>query len=272
MYRFIFKVVQNNIDLKDNLFNQIAKFHNNKVMKTTHTLKNLIPTLGITLVLAGLVLFSQCTKEDEVTPLTGQDVTGEYTVNTSNGWTVDKSHSSINWKTAYVGDQAWLTGKFTDFGFNIDFDQADLANSSMGAWVKIKSCNTGEPGRDNLGKCLNGYLGLQHNGDTLPGGALDPAGVVAPTDDAYFESTSITEYGDGYKAVGDLTFKGVTKEVVVYFDYITQKDYSAAQDGTNIRASFNATCVMLAKTDFGVTSTSIADEVVLQINAQVKKQ
>jgi polyisoprenoid-binding protein YceI len=239
--------------------------------KAQFELRKLIPKVGLLVLLSGAILFSHCTKEDEVTPLTGTDVTGEYIINTSDGWTLDKSHSAINWQTAYIGDQAFLTGKFNKFGVNVDFDQANLAASSISSWVVLSTANTGEPGRDGIGKCLNGYLGVQHNGDTLENGSIDPNGIIGSSDTARFSTTDIVAYGSGYKAIGNLEFKGVTKPATLVFTYTTEKDYSEDQDGSKLRASFMGDLNFNAKSDYGVTSTSIADLINVRINTIFRK-
>lgn len=239
-------------------------------MKTKNYLKSsILWTLTLS---ASLLLFTQCEKEDEVKPLTSQDVTGQYTINTTdNSWRFDKVHSNFSWQTAYVGDQALLTGRFNSFGTDMDFDQSDLENSSVVGWVSLRSFNTGEPGRDGLGKCGPKYVGVEHNGDTLPDGSLDPDGIIGSTDTAWFNSTEIVAYGDAYKATGTFDFKGETSTVDLIFTYITEKDYSKEQDGTNIRASFKGEFDFSARETHGVTSTSIADLVTVKLNAQFKK-
>ncbi len=239
-------------------------------MKTRKILTT-APVIGVGLLLLGGLLFTQCTKEDAVNPIQGTDVTGEVAINTATDWGLDKTHSSVNWKTAYFGDQAFLTGKFTSFTLDVNFDQADLANSTMAATVALNTCNTGEPGRDNLGKCLNGYLGVAHNGDTLADGSLDPAGIDANSNVASFTSDNITVYGNGYKATGDLVFKGETSTVDFIFTHFAEKDYSANQDGSRIRASFNGSFDLKAKSIHGVTSSSIADIVTVEVNGVFRK-
>lgn len=240
-------------------------------MKIRNQMKNR-PWIWIIALIAGGFLFAQCEKEDLVTPLTGEDVTGEYVINTEDGsWRFDKSHSNVRWSTAYVGDQALLTGRFNSFSAEVNFDQADLENSSLYGWVVLSTFNTGEPGRDGLGKCGPRYLGVEHNGDTLINGALDPDGIIASTDSAFFESTEIVEYGDGYKAVCKFTFNGVESDVDFIFDYITEKNYAAEGDPPNIRASFTGEFDMSAKDKHGVSSSSIADLVTVSINSQFRK-
>jgi polyisoprenoid-binding protein YceI len=73
-------------------------------------------------------------------------------------------------------------------------------------------------------------------------------------------------------ATGDLTFRGVTKEHEMYFNYLGQKDYSAEQDGSNIKAGFIGQFSFLARTDYGVPTSSIADRVTIEINANMRKE
>ncbi|MEX0988334.1 MAG: YceI family protein [Bacteroidales bacterium] len=193
---------------------------------------------------------------------------GNDKVNSEDGsWRFDKAHSNVNWSTAYMGDNALLTGKFNSFGIDIDFDEAVPANIKIRAWVQLSSANTGEPGRDNLGNCLNGYLGVET--DTLTDGSYYVSDLN--TDTAYYKSTTVTSFGDGYKASGDLIFKGITKEVDLYFNYLGQADYSAAGDGSNFRGSFKGEFEFNAISDYGVTSTSISDKINVSINANYRK-
>jgi len=182
-------------------------------------------------------------------------------------WGFDKFHSNVNWATAYMGENALLTGKFNSFNVSIDFDESAPENTTISAWVQLSSANTGEPGRDDLGKCLNGYLGVET--DIMADGSYYVSDPL--TDTAYFESVSVSAFGDGYKAVGDFTFKGITKSVNLFFSYIGQADYSDGQDGSNIRGSLEGEFEFLAISDFGVTSTSIADKILVSINANYRK-
>lgn len=193
---------------------------------------------------------------------------GNDKVNSEDGsWRFDKAHSNVNWSSAYMGDNALLTGKFNSFGVDIDFDEAVPGNIKISAWVQLSSANTGEPGRDNLGNCLNGYLGVET--DTLADGSYyvsDPA-----TDTAYYKSSTVSGFGDGYKATGDLIFKGITKQVDLYFNYLGQADYSSAGDGSNFRGSFKGEFEFNAISDYGVTSTSISDKINVSINANYRR-
>lgn len=223
--------------------------------------------------LASAFLFTQCVQDDVINPLTNDDVTGEYTINTDDGsWRFDKAHSSVRWASMYSGDQAMLTGRFNSFGAVVEFDQADLENSYFEGWVQVSTCNTGEPGRDRLAGCGPRYLGVKYDAnDTLPDGTPDPAGIDGSTDTAFFKTTEIVKYGDAYKAFATLTFNGATSDVEFIFNYITEVDHSANKDGSRIVASFEGEFDFSALTDHGMTTTNIADEVNVSINAMFRK-
>lgn len=244
-------------------------------MKTKVKLRRTVPRVGAVLLTVGILLFSQCSKDDEITPLSSTTSTGSDVINTTDGtWSLDKSHSNVNWKTAYYGDNAWLTGKFNKFGIDLNFDEANPTATTIEAWVQLSTFNTGEPGRDGTGKCGSGYMGVDWTGsagDTLADGSKDPAFYDPATDFAWFNSTSVSVYGDGYLAKGDFTFRGVTKTVDLYFNYIGQVDYSDEQDGSKIKGGLTGEFEFLALSDFGVSSTSIADKIKITIGANYKK-
>jgi len=230
------------------------------------------PMIWLVTLCAATLFFIQCTEEDKIEPLSMQDVTGDYTINTEDGtWRFDKSHSSVRWQTAYVGSQALLTGRFNSFGASVNFDQANLENSSISGWVVLSTMNTGEPGRDGLGKCGPRSLGVKHNGDTLSNGSLDPDGIIAESDSAFFSSNSIVAFGNAYKATGTFDFNGVSTDVDLVFSYITEADYSNPPDGSNVKASFSGEFDFPALTVYNVGSSSIADLMNVNINANFRK-
>lgn len=209
-------------------------------------------------------VFTQCSKKNEVFPLNQQPTSGSDKISTYDGsWRYDKAHCGVNWETMYFVDNAMLTGKFNNHNVNIEFDEANPSAGKIEAWVQLSTFNTGEPGRDGPGLCGPNYMGVEYL-DTLF--TVDPA-----SDTAWFNSTSIERFGDGYHAKGDLTFRGVTKSQDLYFTYLGQKDYSSPPDGSNIRGGFMGELSFFCRTDYGVSSTSIADKVTLTINVNLRK-
>jgi polyisoprenoid-binding protein YceI len=213
----------------------------------------------------GLLIYG-CSKEDSVEPLTSNPTTGSdvITITPTGAWALDKVHSNVMWETLYMGSNALLTGRFNNFDMKVDFKEADLANSSINAWVQLSTFNTGEPGRDGYGKCGPGYMGIKY--DTI---AKKP---LPSTDTAWYKSTSIVRYGNQYLAKGNLIFRGVTKPTDLYFDYRGITSTTASDGKVTYRAGFSGHFKMLANTDFKVNSTSIADEVTVKMNCNAKKK
>ena len=218
------------------------------------------------LALSGLIIFNtQCAKDDDdlgpAPSIPGPAEVGA--VNSYDGtYRFDKVHSNINWETDYYAENARLTGKFNNFDINIDFNSADPASSKIEAWVQLSTFNTGEAGRDAAGKCGPGYMGVEY---------LDTNFTVDPlTDSAWFSATGSTIEADHYLTKGTFTFRGVTKEVELryFFTGLTQSTNSSG-DITN-RAGFRGQFRFMAQSDFGVTSTSIGDELIVTVNANFR--
>jgi polyisoprenoid-binding protein YceI len=221
----------------------------------------------IAIALLGLLVTFQpsCQKDTEVVPvvidfsdtLKAPSIPGA--VNSiSDAWTFDKVHSNINWETEYYAEHAWLTGKFNAFDVDIKFDQADYANTTINAWVKLSSFNTGEPGRDGPDKCGPKYLGVQFDTAMAP---------VPTTDSAWFSSTSSRIVDNYYVATGTFTFMGVTKTVDMYYTFTGITSITSSSGSVSNKAGFHGEFKFKALTDFGVTSTSIGDEIKVYVNA-----
>ena len=225
--------------------------------------------LVILLVLCIPFFLVQCTNEDEDPD--PDYIVGDAVIDTEGvEWRFDKAHSNIEWETAYLGELALLTGRFSDFNISVDFDEQHPESSSIEAEVVITSNLTGEPGRDRLGGCLNNSLGVIHNGDTLADGSLDPDGVDPASNVASFKSNSIIREGPNYICTGNLTFHGVSKEVELVFNFLGVIDNSDAKDGSDLRAGFSGQFSFMALTDYGVESGNIGDEVTVKINCQTR--
>ncbi|WP_258103584.1 YceI family protein [Marinoscillum sp. MHG1-6] len=213
------------------------------------------------------LLMYQCTNDDDMPDY----VPGDAVIDTEGTvWRFDKAHSNVEWETAYLGELALLTGRFSDFFIDVDFDEQNPELSSIFASVVITSNLTGEPNRDHLGGCMPTTLGVIHNGDTLADGSLDPAGIDSLSNVASFQSVSITRDGPDYHAKGMLTFKGVSDEVELVFNFLGVHDHSDAQDASDLRAAFTGEFSFLAKSIFGVDSDNIGDEVTVKINCHTR--
>ena len=228
---------------------------------------------SVLITVAGLLMLSfwivSCSKDNSVEPLTGGSSTGSDIIDSRAGgnYTFDKSHSNVMWETFYYGDNALLTGRFNIFKIDLYFDQATPSNSLIDAWVQLSTFNTGEPGRDAYGKCGPGYMGVIFDTLSVTPLTLTPR---AETDTAWFSSTSVQKYGDGYLAKGNFTFRSLTKSVDLYFNYTGLHDYTSST-GTTTRAGFSGHFNIKALSDFGINATAIADDVKIKVNANYRK-
>ena len=197
----------------------------------------------------------------------------EYAV--SGKWNLDATHCRIGFAFPFDSVNADFNGHFTNFGINTFlFDQATPSNSHIDVWVDITSTETGAPttidtvnkkavgGRDGLNGCISHTFGVVYAlADTFFKGYYRPTSVLSGgslvlSAKASFVSTSVSAYGDGYVANGNLTFHALTKTVSLYFHYI--KGYSATANGkTTNYSSFSGFFDMKAKSDFGVSSTHV---------------
>jgi len=220
--------------------------------------KFLIAFLAGIFTYAFILNISSCTREDEVVgTIDPPNFTyGTETVKMSEGWTFNKTHSSVLWETDYLGVSALLTGRFNSFNAIAEFDEDNPENSTLSGWVVLSSVNTGEAGRD--AGCLLTTFGTLTIGDT-----------------AKFVTTSIAfDNLGGYIAHADLDFHGVKKDVLVQLNYTksTRFDENSGIGGAPFTiAGLTGQFEINAKTDFAIVSTSIADRVRIKVNCQFKK-
>lgn len=167
----------------------------------------------------------------------------------------DKTHSNVMWETAYMGGLSLLTGRFDTLGFkSFNFDEANPANTSFEAFVWINRVNTSEPGRDK--GCLQTTFGVNT-------GMTTQAENIATIKS---KSVEFSKSDKGYVVKCDFTFHGVTKEVTGKLTYDGQ--LSTGTGATmKYNYGFSFEFQFLAKTDYAISSTNIADKVDIKCNA-----
>ena len=209
-----------------------------------------------------LALFYSCTHDDDIVgPSNGSNITrGTDKIDMTAGWTFDKSHSSVLWATAYMGSSALLSGRFNQFGVtSLKFDEADPTQTSLEAWVRLNTVNTGEPGRD--AGCLLTTFGT------------NATNVDQPENLAIIKSTKVefSTSDKGYIVTANLIFHGVTKPVTMKLDYIGTSNLTNSSGVPYKLAGLTGSFQFNAKTDFGISSTNIADKVTVTVNCNFKK-
>ena len=115
------------------------------------------------------------------------------------GWDIDPAHSSAVFKVRHLGISN-VTGGFKKMSGVVNLDEADITKSTVEAVIDATSLDTGEPKRDEHLKSPDFF-------------------DVAKFPTLTFKSKKVEKVGEGkLKVTGDLTIKGVTKEVVLDVD------------------------------------------------------
>ncbi len=192
--------------------------------------------------------------EEKFTSLPGEKISEEEQLG---DYSFDKAHSSINFRIRHMG-LVDVPGHFRDFDGKINLDGKKLRDSSVEFTAKMKSVDTGINARDNHLRSKDFF-----EIETYP--------------EMTFKSKEIKKKGKTYRVKGDLTMKGVTKEIT-----LAMRLYGPIKDGQEtIRMGVTGQTV-INRRDFNVTYGSnlpngtavLSDAVVvdLQIEAFKKKE
>jgi polyisoprenoid-binding protein YceI len=169
-------------------------------------------------------------------------------------WNIDPVHSTLGFTVKHMVITK-VSGEFKDFTGTIDFDGKDVGGGKVELTAQSKSITTNNDKRD-------GHL---RSPDFF---AVDSFPTVT------FKSKKITKgEGNNFKLTGDLTLRGVTKEVTL--DCVFNGTVAAWGD---TRASFSATTT-INRQDFGVNWSKtldggglvVSNEVVLNIELEAVK-
>lgn len=114
-------------------------------------------------------------------------------------WTIDTAHTTVSFVARHMG-LSKVRGRFTKFDGSIEGDPSDLTTARARFEVDLASVDSGNADRDAHLKSAD-FFDVEKN----------------PT--MTFVSKSITGSGDSFKVVGDLTIKGVTKEVELDYEH-----------------------------------------------------
>lgn len=163
-------------------------------------------------------------------------------------YTIDPVHSAVGFSIRHFVSR--VPGRFTQFSGTITVDRDNLENSSVEASIDAGSLYTFNDHRDADVKSPN---------------YLDAAKFATMT----FKSTSWKKTGDGtFDVTGNLTIKGVTKEVVLK---VTLLGFGPGMRGAQLSGWEAATTV--SRTAFGVNGPpmigkALGDEVAITISVE----
>lgn len=167
-------------------------------------------------------------------------------------WNIDTTHSGIHFSVRHMVF-AKVRGRFTDWSGAIHLDPTHPARSGVEVEIQAGSIDTGVADRDSHLRSPD-FLDVER----------------FPT--LRFRSKEIEEAGgDRYRITGDLTIRGVTREVVLDVEYAGQ----AKDPWGNRRAAFTATA-SLDRGDFGLRwnqvleagGVLVGDRIEVQIEVQ----
>lgn len=166
-------------------------------------------------------------------------------------WKIDTTHSEVTFKVKHMMIST-VSGSFEKFDGNVETDNNDFKNGRFSFSAETNSVNTKNEDRDTHLKSED-FFGAEKNPQLT------------------FTSKSF----DGEKMVGDLTIKGVTKEVVLEteFNGIAVDPYGQTKAGFEFEGN-------VSRKDFGLTwnavteagSIVVSDKVKLIVSLQFIKQ
>ncbi|SDD49721.1 Polyisoprenoid-binding protein YceI [Dyadobacter soli] len=161
-------------------------------------------------------------------------------------WNVDVAHSEVQFKVKHLVIST-VTGFFRTFSGSASTEGDSFENANVNFTIDVNSVDTGQPGRD------------EHllNADFFESQKFPQFSFV---------STSLKkDKGDLYKLVGDLTIKGVTKEVELSAEYGgTERD-----PWGNTKVGFEVSGTIDRK-EFGVTFNSLTETGGLALGENIK--
>ena len=173
---------------------------------------------------------------------------------TAGTWTIDPVHSEVGFTVRHMMVSK-VRGKFTGFSGEI-VTGADLLDSSVTADIELGSITTGNEQRDAHLRSADFF-------------EVDKTPVMS------YRSTSVRQQGSGYVLDGQLTLKGVTRDVPLSLEL--NGFGPDAYGGT--RAGFSATAE-ISRGDFGVNWNAaiegggvvVSDKVTIQLEIEAVLQ
>ena len=162
-------------------------------------------------------------------------------------WQIDPAHSAAHFSVRHLMISN-VRGEFTKLSGSALLNPADPAKSTVEITIEAASVNTREPQRDEHLRSADFFDVANH-----------------PT--LSFRSTRVESLGaDNFKLTGDLTIRGVTKEVTFEVEGPTA---SVKDPWGNIRAGVTASAKINRK-DFGVAFNALTETGGMVVGEEVK--
>jgi len=169
-------------------------------------------------------------------------------------WIIDPTHSEVAFKVKHLVIST-VTGYFRKFEGNAESTSDDFSGATVAFSLAVDSIDSNQSDRDQHLKSADFF-------DTANFPTISFAG-------------KLVNQGGDYQLVGDLTLKGITKEVALEVTYggTVGDPYGQTKAGFEIEGKIN-------RKDFGLTwsaiteagSVVVSDQVRLQFSVQLVKQ
>jgi polyisoprenoid-binding protein YceI len=166
-------------------------------------------------------------------------------------YNIDTAHSHVGFAVKHLLVST-SRGHFKDFSGDIMLDEKNPAKSSVKVVIKAATIDTANEKRDNHLRSADFFEVEKHPEIT-------------------FKSKKVVKQGDAYQMTGDLTIKGVTKEVT--FPFTLTGPMQDPWGGMRLGAEGDLT---INRKDFGVAMAGpsdggIGDEVKISLNVEAVK-
>lgn len=137
---------------------------------------------------------------------------------------IDRSHSTVGFRVPILAGMSTVTGKFTDFEIELDYDAEMPSNSTFSATIQVESVDTGIERRDNHLRTAD-FFDIENH----------------PT--MTFVSDRVEIEGDRGQAQGTLTMRGTSRAVTLDLQLMPM-----GESGVGVKAT-----TTLDRIDYGVS-------------------
>jgi len=154
---------------------------------------------------------------------------------------IDRNHSTVGFRVPILAGMSTVTGKFTDFEIEFDYDAATPSNSTVSVTIQVASIDTGIDRRDEHLRTAD-FFDVENE----------------PT--MTFVSNRIDVEGDHGLAQGTLTMRGTSRAVTLDLQLMPM-----GEGGIGVKAT-----ATIDRTDYGVSYQRdnplfIGDEITIEL-------
>ena len=158
---------------------------------------------------------------------------GQMAFGEADTYVTDTSHTLVGFTVRHLVISK-VRGKFNDFTGTITYDEQDITKSALQGSIKVSSIDTDNEKRDKHLRSAD-FFDVENHPEIT------------------FASKRIEKKDDGYVMIGDLTIRGVTKEVEMPFALTGKMTHQG-----KTRIGFEAS-LRINRKDFGVAYHKVTD-------------